>query len=82
MWSVSMRARAEALPFDDNSMDIVFSSTVIQRVNADRMLPEMVRVAKPGGRIAVLGHAHDMNRWVNLPLPADLKTRIESPALG
>ena len=70
---------AESLPFDDNSMDVVFSSTVIQRVNADRMLPEMVRVAKPGGRIAVLGHAHDMNRWVNLPLPPALKTRIESP---
>ena len=70
---------AEELPFDDNSMDVVFSSTVIQRVNADRMLPELVRVAKPGGRIAVLGHAHDMNRWVNLPLDAALKTRIESP---
>lgn len=70
---------AEELPFDDNSMDVVFSSTVIQRVNADRMLPELVRVARPGGRIAVLGHAHDMNRWVNLPLDAALKTRIESP---
>ena len=70
---------AEELPFDDNSMDVVFSSTVIQRVNADRMLPELVRVAKPGGRVAVLGHAHDMNRWVNLPLDAALKTRIESP---
>ncbi len=70
---------AEELPFDDNSMDVTFSSTVIQRVNADRMLPEMVRVTRPGGRIAVLGHAHDMNRWVNLPLRADLKHRIESP---
>ncbi len=70
---------AEELPFDDNSFDVVFSSTVIQRVNADLMLPELVRVVKPGGRIAVLGHAHDMNRWVNLPLRADLKTRIESP---
>ena len=70
---------AEELPFDDNSLDVVFSSTVIQRVNADRMLPEMLRVTKPGGRIAVLGHAHDMNRWVNLPLRQDLKTRIESP---
>ena len=70
---------AEALPFDDNSMDVVFSSTVIQRVNADLMLPEMVRVTKPGGRVGVLGHAHDMNRWVNLPLNPDLKTRIESP---
>ena len=70
---------AEALPFDDNSMDVTFSSTVIQRVNADLMLPEMVRVTRPGGRVAVLGHAHDMNRWVNLPLNSVLKTRIESP---
>ena len=70
---------AEALPFEDDSMDVTFSSTVIQRVNADLMLPELVRVTKPGGRVAVLGHAHDMNRWVNLPLGADLKSRIESP---
>ena len=70
---------AESLPFDDNSFDVVFSSTVIQRVNADLMLPEMVRVTKPGGRIAVLGHAHDMNRWINLPLGPALKAKIESP---
>ena len=70
---------AEALPFDDNSMDVAFSSTVIQRVNADLMLPEMLRVTKSGGRVAVLGHAHDMNRWVNLRLNPDLKARIESP---
>ena len=70
---------AEALPFDDNSLDVTFSSTVVQRVNADLMLPEMVRVTKPGGRVAVLGHAHDMNRWVNLPLRPELKARIESP---
>ncbi len=70
---------AEALPFDDDSFDVAFSSTVIQRVNADLMLPEMVRVTKPGGRVAVLGHAHDMNRWVNLPLSPALKATIESP---
>ena len=70
---------AETLPFEDNSFDVVFSSTVIQRVNADLMLPELVRVVRPGGRIAVLGHAHDMNRWVNLPLGSALKSRIESP---
>ena len=70
---------AESLPFDDNSFDVVFSSTVVQRVNAGLMLPEMVRVARSGGRVAVLGHAHDMNRWVNLPLSPALKARIESP---
>jgi SAM-dependent methyltransferase len=70
---------AEALPFPENSFDIVMSSTVIQRVNADRMLREMVRVTKPGGRVAVVGHAHDMPRWVNLGLPAELKARVEAP---
>ena len=70
---------AHELPFGDNSMDVSFSSTVIQRVNADLMLPEMVRVTRPGGRVAVLGHAHDMNRWVNLPLSPALKARVESP---
>jgi ubiquinone/menaquinone biosynthesis C-methylase UbiE len=70
---------AEALPLPDNSVDISLSSTVIQRVDADRMLAEMVRVTRPGGRVAMVGHAHDIPRWVNLPLRADLKARIEAP---
>ena len=70
---------AEALPFADSSFDVAMSSTVIQRVDADRMLAEMVRVTKPGGRVAVVGHAHDMSRWVNLPLRAELKTKVEAP---
>jgi SAM-dependent methyltransferase len=71
--------RAEALPFPDNSFDVAMSSTVIQRVDADQMLREMVRVTKPGGRVAVVGHAHDMPRWVNLALPAELKAKLEAP---
>ena len=78
-WSTSGRAAPRRCPSTNDSMDVAFSSTVIQRVNADLMLPEMVRVTKPGGRVAVLGHAHDMNRWVNLPLSPELKARIESP---
>ncbi len=70
---------AESLPLGDNSVDVALSSTVIQRVDAGRMMAEMVRVTKPGGRVAVLGHAHDMNRWVNAPLPPALKAKIESP---
>jgi len=71
--------RAEALPFPESSFDVAMSSTVIQRVDADRMLREMVRVVKPGGRVAVVGHAHDMPRWVNLALPAALKAKVEAP---
>jgi ubiquinone/menaquinone biosynthesis C-methylase UbiE len=70
---------AEALPLPDNSFDVAMSSTVIQRVDAVRMLTEMVRVTKPGGRVAIVGHAHDMPRWVNLPLRAALKTAVEAP---
>ena len=70
---------AEALPFPDGSFDIAMSSTVIQRVNADKMLAEMIRATKPGGRVAVVGHAHDMPRWVNLRLGPALKSKIEAP---
>jgi len=70
---------AEKLPYPDNHFDVTWSSTVIQRVNADLMLAEMVRVTKPGGRVAVLGHAHDMPQWINLPLPTDLKVKLEAP---
>jgi SAM-dependent methyltransferase len=70
---------AEELPYPEHPFDVTWSSTVIQRVNADRMLAEMVRVTKPGGRVAVLGHAHDMPQWINLPLPAALKARLEAP---
>ena len=69
----------DALPFPDESFDLVLSSTVIQRLNADKLLAEMVRVTTPGGRVAVLGHAHDMPRWINLPLGETLKSKIESP---
>jgi ubiquinone/menaquinone biosynthesis C-methylase UbiE len=70
---------AEALPFPESSFAVTMSSTVIQRVDADRMLQEMVRVTTPGGRVAVVGHAHDLPRWVNLALPATLKARVEAP---
>jgi ubiquinone/menaquinone biosynthesis C-methylase UbiE len=70
---------AEELPYPEHHFDVTWSSTVIQRVDADRMLAEMVRVTKSGGRVAVLGHAHDLPQWINLPLPAALKARLEAP---
>ncbi len=50
-------ADAENLPFKDNSFDAVVSSMVFGLVpNQDKMLQEMVRVAKPGGVIAMSTH--------------------------
>ena len=69
---------AEQLPFEDNSFDVAFSSTVMEQVNADRMLSEMIRVTKQGGRVGVIVRAEDMSGWINLSLNAELKARIES----
>ena len=50
----------------------------MERVDADRMLEEMIRVTKPGGRVAVLVQATDRSRLVNLPLGAELKAKVET----
>ena len=61
---------AEALPFPDAAFDGVFSVTVIEECDADRALAEMVRVVRPGGRVAVAVRAIDLPQWWNLELPA------------
>jgi ubiquinone/menaquinone biosynthesis C-methylase UbiE len=70
---------AQALPFSDNSFEVVMSVTVIEETDADRMLAEMVRVTKPGGRVAVISRAVDMPRPMNLPLSISLKAKVEAP---
>jgi SAM-dependent methyltransferase len=70
---------AEALPYADGSFDVVYSCTVMEEVDADRMLAELVRVAKPGGRVAVGVRAVDRPQWTNVPLPAALKEKLERP---
>jgi len=55
------------------------SCTVMEEGDADQMLAEFVRVTKPGGRVAVMVRSIDMPRWVNLPLRAGLKTKVEDP---
>lgn len=53
-------AVGEALPFQTGSFDFVFSNEVIEHVADDAAcLAEMVRVLKPGGRIAI----YCPNRW-------------------
>jgi SAM-dependent methyltransferase len=69
---------AEAIPFPDTEFDIAFSSTVMEEVDADRMLSEMVRITKPGGRVAVIVRAVDRGQWTNLALPEELKRKVEA----
>lgn len=72
---------AEALPLVNDQFDVTMSCTVMEEGDADRMLAEFVRVTKPGGRVAVVVRSIDMPRWVNLPLSADLKAKVEAQGL-
>jgi ubiquinone/menaquinone biosynthesis C-methylase UbiE len=82
--AVSFReGSAEALPFPDTSFDVTMSMTVIEEVDAQRMLAEMVRVTRPGGRVAVIARAMDMPFLMNLPVQAELQAKVNAPgALG
>lgn len=71
---------AEALPFTDSQFDVTMACTVLEEGDADRMQAEMVRVTKPGGRVAVIVRSIDMPWWVNLPLRVELKTKVEGQA--
>jgi SAM-dependent methyltransferase len=72
---------AEALPFPDGSFDVTMAVTVIEELDADRMLREMVRVTRSGGRIAVVARAMDVPFLMNLPLGASLQSKVEVPGI-
>lgn len=71
--------RAEALPVPDAAVDVALSSTVFEEGDAERMLAEIVRVTRPGGRVGIVVRAVDMPFWVNLPLDAALKAKVDAP---
>jgi ubiquinone/menaquinone biosynthesis C-methylase UbiE len=72
---------AEALPFPDNSFDVTMSVTVIEEVDAKQMLAEMVRVTKPGGKVAVIARAVDMPFLMNLRLEPELQAKVDAPGV-
>lgn len=70
---------AEELPFPDDSFDVVMSHTVMEECNAEKMLAELIRVARPGGKVAVMVRAVDMRSLWNLPVSAAIKEKVEAP---
>ncbi|HEY1795965.1 MAG TPA: methyltransferase domain-containing protein [Stellaceae bacterium] len=70
---------AEALPFPDASFDCVFSVTVFEECDADKAIAEMVRVARPGGRIGVVVRAIDLPQWWHLDLPDAIRVKVTPP---
>ena len=56
---------AEQLEFDDSTFDVVTSFHVISVVSdPQRMMREMIRVCKPGGRILIINHFRSNNPWI------------------
>jgi ubiquinone/menaquinone biosynthesis C-methylase UbiE len=50
--------------------------------DADQMLAELVRVTKPGGRIASIVRAIDMPSWVNLPISPGVRAKADQPGIA
>ena len=74
--------KAEELPYTDNTFDLAMSITVMEEVHALKMLAEMIRVTRPGGRIVVIVRAIDLPFVINLPLSDALKSKAEREAHG
>ena len=69
----------EALPFPDASFDCVFSVTVLEECDAEKAIAEMIRVARPGGRIGVVVRAIDLPQWWNLDVPEATRRKVTPP---
>ena len=74
-------AHAEALPLPGGFADVALCCTVAEEGDAEKMLAELVRVTKPGGRIGVVVRAIDRGCWINLPLDPALKAKVEMPGI-
>jgi SAM-dependent methyltransferase len=72
---------AESIALPPDSIDVAISCTVMEEGNAERMLAEMVRVTKPGGRVAVTVRSLDISWWVHPPLSPELRSKVNRPGL-
>jgi ubiquinone/menaquinone biosynthesis C-methylase UbiE len=72
-------SNAEALPFGDATFNAIFSVTVLEECDADRALAEMMRVAKPGGRVGVIVRSIDLPQWWSADVPEALRQRAVTP---
>jgi SAM-dependent methyltransferase len=68
---------AEALPLADASIDVALALTVMEEGDADRMMAELMRVTRPGGRIGAIVRSQDMSWWSNLPINPTLRAKVD-----
>lgn len=68
---------AEAIPLPDASVDVALSFTVMEEGDADKMLAELIRVTRPGGRIAAIVRSRDVPCWTSAPLSPALRAKVD-----
>ena len=60
---------AEQIPLDDASVDAVFAAQAFHWFDHDRAIPEIARVLRPGGVVALVWNRPDEGRESPLPAP-------------
>jgi SAM-dependent methyltransferase len=65
----------EAIPFEASRVDVTLSLTVMEEGDAERMLTELVRVTRPGGRVAVIVRGEDVPAILTVPLRPELHAK-------
>jgi ubiquinone/menaquinone biosynthesis C-methylase UbiE len=76
---------AETIPFPDDSFDVVYSNGVIHHTpNTDRVVAEMFRVLRPGGKAIVMVYAENsIYYWRSLVMGLGLRDRmLETYSIG
>ena len=68
----ALPGRAEEIPLDDSSVDAVFAAQAFHWFDHDRAIPEIARVLRPGGVLALVWNGPDESRPNPLP-PAYLE---------
>lgn len=74
-----LHGNAEAIPLDDCSFDIVLTYTVLEECDANKVLSEIFRVLKPGGRVAVAVRAVDIPIFWHLPVDSAVVSKVNVP---
>jgi SAM-dependent methyltransferase len=70
------RRDAHDLGYPDESFDLAVACTVLEEGDADRMLLELARVTRQGGRVVVITRAIDVAWCVNIPAPMHLRAKL------
>lgn len=70
---------AEAISLEDCSFDVVLTYTVLEECDANKVLAEIFRVLKPGGRVAVVVRAVDIPMFWHLPVDPAIVSKVNVP---